>query len=65
MAADLPHTLLRRTKTGPGKVTQDDIDLATEKMRLAYERRKKREEEEKKKQNNPTVEDIFGGALEE
>lgn len=64
MGADLPHTLYKRSKGGGRKPTQTDVDEATAKMREAYER-KQREREEEKKKNGVTVDDIFGGALED
>ena len=65
MGADLPHTLYRKSGLKSRKVTQDDVDDATERMREAYERKRKERDEERKRQLGPTVEEIFGGALED
>ena len=65
MGADLPHTLYRRSKDGGRKSTQSDVDDATAKMKEAYERKQREKEAEREKRNGLTVEEIFGGALEE
>ena len=66
MGADLPHTLLNYSSGKPRgrRATQEDVDDATEKMREAYER-KMREREKRKAETGPTVDEIFGGALED
>lgn len=68
MSADLPHTLFKHSDAGKPKgrrATQEDVDDATEKMREAYERKMREREEQRKKDMGPTVDEIFGGALED
>ena len=63
MGADLPHTVYKGIRKDGKKATQEDVDDATAKVKEAYER-KMREREQKRKETAPTVEEIFGGALE-
>lgn len=67
MGADLPHTLFKHSDGGKPKgrrATQEDVDDATEKMREAYERKMRERDEKRKEENGPTVDEVFGGALE-
>lgn len=64
MGADLPHTLYKSIRKDGKKATQADVDEATARMMEAYAAKMKAREE-KRKETAPTVDEVFGGALED